>query len=147
MDTIALPTETSADLDLETAVAEVIRNLDILRPTHAEVDVAVSGGHVTLSGIVSSIFAVTEAVRAVQAVPGVTGVTSQLYDDGTITRQAAHALAVEAQTKDIPLGYQVTSLFGHLSVIGRFTPEQEAALMAVCQNIAGVRSVRVHGAN
>ncbi len=147
MDTIAFPTTTNADLDIEAAVTEAIRNLDILRPTRAEVDVAVSGGHVTLSGIVPSIFAVTEAMRAVQAVPGVTAVTSQLYDDATLTRQAAHALVVDARTKDISLGYQVTSFFGHLGVIGQFTPEQQAALVAVCQSIAGMRGIKVLGAN
>jgi len=147
MDTIAVPVETNSDIDLEAAVSEAIRGLDILRPTRAEVDIAVSRGQVTLTGIVPSVFAATEALRAVEAIPGVQGVTNHLYDDATITRQAAHALVTDARTKDIPLGYQVTCFFGHLGLIGHFSAEQQQAMTEVCQAVEGVRGIKVLGSN
>ena len=143
METTAIPVHTSTDLDLEAEVVRAIRGLDILRPTRAEVNVSVEDGRVTLTGIVPSIFAAVEAERAVLVLLGVRGVTNKLLDDGAITRRAAHALAADPRTRAIPLGYQVTCFFGHVSVVGHLTEEQRQAVTEVCQPIEGVRGVKV----
>ncbi len=144
MDTTVVPAEAGTDLDIEAEVVGAIRGLDIVRPTHAEVNVSVRQGHVTLTGIVPSIFAAIEVERAVRATPGVTGVTNKLFDDGSLTRRVAHALITDPRTKDIPPGYSVTCFFGHVGVIGHFASEPaKTAVAEVCQSIEGVRGVKV----
>ena len=69
--------------------------------------------------------------------------TNRLSDDGALTRQAAHALAADARTKDIPLGYKVTCCFGYVGVVGLLTEAQRNAVTEVCKAINGVRGVKV----
>lgn len=139
------PLTFSADtaLDLEAEVREAIHSLDILRGTRAEVNIAVSGGHVTLHGVVQSPMAAVEAERAAADVPGVTEVTNELVDDGSLTRQVAEVLARDPRTRGIPPGYEVTSIFGHLTLIGRFTAAEANAVLAVTQAVPGVRTVNL----
>jgi osmotically-inducible protein OsmY len=81
--------------------------------------------------------------RAAAEVPGVTQVTNLLVDDGTLSRQIAEALATDPRTQAIPPGYEVNPIFGHVFLVGRFTPDEARAVMAVAQSLPGVRSVNV----
>lgn len=144
MDTIALPTVAPIDLDLETEVSNALEAIDSLRPTEAEITVKAAGGVVTLTGYVPSCTAVTDVERAVRAVPGVSEVVNHLWDDGALSRTAAQALATHPATRQIPPGYKVTALVGHLFVIGHFADEAaRAAVLEVCRAVPGVRSAHI----
>jgi osmotically-inducible protein OsmY len=131
------------DLDLHAAVHEVLNGLDGVRGTRAVIEVEVVNGHVTLRGAVQSPMAAVEIERAVAEVPGLAGLTSLLVDDGTLSRDVAEALATDARTQAIPPGFEVTSLFGHVTLVGRFTDDEARAAMAVTQAVPGVRGVNV----
>jgi osmotically-inducible protein OsmY len=134
---------TDQDLDLHAAVHDVLNSLDLVRGTRAEIDVAVANGHVTLRGVVQSPMVVVEVERAVAEVPGVAGLTNLLVDDGTLSRNVAEALATDPRTQSIPPGYEVTSVFGHVTLVGRFTNDEARAVMAVTQAVPGVHAVNV----
>jgi osmotically-inducible protein OsmY len=131
------------DLDLRTAVEDVLNRLDVVRSSRAEIDVEVVNGHVTLRGVVQSPMMAAEVERAVAEVPGIAALTNLLIDDGTLSRQVAEALATEPRTQAIPPGYEVTAIFGHITLIGRFTPDESRAVLAVTQSVPGVRAVNV----
>jgi len=132
-----------ADLDLAERVRDAIHALDVLRGSRAQVDVTVSDGHVTLAGVVQSPMAAVEVARAAADVAGAGGVTNHVLDDASLSSRVAEALSTDPRTAAIPPGYQVTSTFGRIKLIGYFTPEQAQAATAVCQAVAGVRSVAI----
>ena len=76
-------------------------------------------------------------------VPGVQGVTNMLADDGTLSRRVANALAYDPRTTAIPPGYEVTPIFGHTVLIGKFTDEQARAVEAVSLAVPDVLSVKI----
>jgi hypothetical protein len=137
------PAITDTDLDLEAQVRDAIDQLDILNGTQARVDIEVKDGHVTLRGNVQSPMSCVEVEWAAAAVPGVMSVTNLLADDGTLSRRVATALAYDPRTSAIPPGYEVTPMFGHTLLIGKFTDEQAGALMAVSQAVPDVLSVKI----
>jgi BON domain-containing protein len=137
------PTITDTDLDLEAQVRDAIDQLDILNGTQARVDIAVKDAHVTLRGNVQSPMSCVEVEWAAAAVPGVKGVSNMLADDGTLSRRVATALAYDPRTTAIPPGYQVTPMFGHTLLIGKFTDAQASAVLAVSQSVPDVLSVRI----
>jgi osmotically-inducible protein OsmY len=144
METTTVLPESLADLDLEAEVTRAIQDLDILRPTHSEVNINVSRGLVTLTGLVPSIFVAREAERAVRAVRGVVDVSNQLVDDGGLTNRVAQALAVDPRTRAIPPGYRVTCFYGRVTLVGDFGDEQtHSNVVEVCKSVEGVRSVTV----
>jgi osmotically-inducible protein OsmY len=145
VETPANPSLTSADHDLDvfTAIHDMLNQMPLVRSTRAQVNVAVSGGQVTLRGTVQSPMVAVEVERAVADVPGVTGVDNQLVDDGTLMRQVAEALATDERTRAIPPGYEVTVVFAQVTLIGRFTDAEAQAVMAVAQAVPGVRGVNV----
>ena len=75
--------------------------------------------------------------------PGVSSVTSHVVDDATLTRRVAEALSKDERTSAIPPGYRVSSVFGHLTLVGYFTEGQSRAVLAVCQSVKGTRTVNV----
>lgn len=132
---------TDVNVDLEAEVSDALDALDFVRASGAEVAVKVENGHVILTGHVQSPMAVVEAERAVEAVPGVVGVTNQLVDDARLMRQVAEALATDERTRAIAPGYEVTVVFGYLTLIGRFAGEEAGAVQAVAAAVPGVRRV------
>ena len=130
------------DLDLAERVRQAIGTLDVLRGSRAHVDVTVANGHVTLAGNVQSPMAAAEVGHAAAEIAGA-AVTNHVVDDATLSRRVAVALSTDPRTAPIGPGYQVASTFGHLWLVGRFTPEQSSAVTAVCQAVAGVRSVTI----
>jgi osmotically-inducible protein OsmY len=132
---------TDVDVDLGAAVREALDALDFVRASRAEVAVKVENAHITLAGYVQSPMALVEAERAAESVPGVAGVTNLLIDDGSLARQVAEALATDARTRAIAPGYEVTVVFGYLTLIGRFTDEDARAAQAVAEAVPGVRRV------
>jgi osmotically-inducible protein OsmY len=143
MESKIAPVEADLDYDLEAEVRDAIMSLDSVRATHAEVDVAVKQGHVTLSGIVQSPMAAIEVERTAAEVPGVAAVTNHLLDDGTLARNIAEALARDERTRSIPPGYRVSSTFGHVRIAGYFEDEAAQAVLAVAQAVPGVREVSI----
>jgi hypothetical protein len=69
--------------------------------------------------------------------------TNNLVDDGTLSRRVAEALALDARTRDIPPGYEVTAVFGRILLVGFFTDAQSRELLTVAQGVPGVREVSV----
>ena len=65
----------------------------------------------------------------------------RLIEDAELSRRVATALAYDPRTSSIPPGYEVTPVFGHIVVIGKFTDAQAAAVLAVAQAVPEVRSV------
>jgi hypothetical protein len=135
------PVTTDTDLDLEAQVRDAIDQLDILNGTQARVDIEVKDGHVTVRGNVQSPMACVEVEWVTAAVPGVKGVTNMLVDDAELSRRVATALAYDPRASSIPPGYEVTPVFGHIVVIGKFGDEQASAVLAVAQDVPDVRSV------
>ena len=131
------------DLDLQERVTDAIYALDVLRGTRARVDVLVNSGQVTLQGNLQSPMAAAEVARAAAEVPGAGMVTSHLVDDATLSSQVAEDLSTDARTAAISPGYQVACMYGHIVLVGRFTPEQAQAAEAVCRGVTGVRSVTI----
>jgi len=144
MEATALPTTLSTDMDMEAEVTRAILELDALRAAPAEVNVGVTDGHVTLTGIVPSRMIAAEVERVSRGVPGVSGVSNHLLDDGSLTLRVAYALADDPRTRIIPPGYRVMCVFGHVTLVGRFAdePERQAAV-EVAQDVTGVRSAKV----
>jgi osmotically-inducible protein OsmY len=147
MDTPAAPVMTDNDLDLEAAVRNAVMALDGVRPTRSEVNISVSQGQVTLTGVVPSPMTAAEVEVAAASVPGVMAVTNRLVDDGTLSRQVAEALALDERTRSIPPGYRVAPIFGTLLITGYFTPEQGQAVEAVAGAVPGVREVIIRALN
>ena len=137
------PVITDSDLDLEAQVRDAVDQLDILNGTQARVDLKVNDGHVTIRGNVQSPMSCVEVEWAVAAVAGVKGVTNLLVDDAELSRRVATALAYDPRTGAIPPGYEVTPMFGHIVVIGKFSDEQAGAVLAVAQAVPDVRSVAI----
>ena len=131
------------DLDLTERVSRAVDALDMLRGTRAHVDVSVSQGHVTLEGVVQSPMAAAEVENTAAYVSGGAPITNRLTNDSALSSAVAKALATDARTASIPPGYQVASVYGHLSLVGVFTPEQVLAVQAVAQGMPGARSVTV----
>lgn len=144
MEATAVPTAVNADLDIEAKVTNAILALDALRAAPAEVNVQVTNGQITLTGIVPSRMIAAEVERVARAVPGVVGVTNQLLDDGSLTLLVARALATDPRTRAIPPGYRVRCVFGSVSLVGKFADEQmRDAAVEVAQSVSGVRSAKV----
>jgi osmotically-inducible protein OsmY len=131
------------DLDLLAAIHDNLNQLDLVRASRARVAVHVAAGQVTLTGAVQSPMAAVEVERVVAEVPGVESIDNQLVDDGTLSRTVAEVLATDPRTQAIPPGYEVTVMFGQVTLIGRFTDAEAQAVMAVTQAVPGVRGVNV----
>ena len=145
MEVDALSTQiiTDSDLDLRAVVRDVLNQLDLVRGSRAKVSAHVAAGRVTLNGFVQSPMVAVEVERAVAGVPGTTSVDNQLVDDGTLTRRLGDVLSTDPATSSIPPGYEITSVFGQVTLIGRFSDAEARDLMAVAQAVPGVRSVNV----
>ena len=144
MEATALPTTVNTDLDIEAEVTNVILEMDALRATPAEVNVSLTNGQVTLTGIVPSRMIAAEVERVARSVPGVAGVSNRLLDDGSLTLLVARALATDPRTRLIPPGYRVMCVFGHVTLVGKLADEQmRSAAIEVCQSVSGVRSAKI----
>ena len=143
MEVILSPAQTDADLDLEGQVRDSVNKLDFLNGTRAWVNIDVADGHVTLRGNVQSPMSAVEVERAAAEVAGVKSVTGLVVDDATLSRRVAESLARDPRTSAIPPGYEVTVMFGYITLIGRFTEEQALAAQAVSQAVPDVRGVHV----
>ncbi len=144
MEATALPTTVNSDLDIEAEVTNAILAMDALRATPAEVNVSLTNGQVTLTGIVPSRMIAAEVERAARSVPGVAVISNQLLDDGSLTLLVARALATDPRTRSIPPGYRVICIFGHVTLVGKLADEQmRKAVIEVCQSVSGVRSAKI----
>ena len=144
MEATALPTTVNTDLDIEAEVTNDILEMDALRATPAEVNVSLTNGQVTLTGIVPSRMIAAEVERVARSIPGVASVSNHLLDDGSLTLLVAHALATDPRTRSIPPGYRVICVFGHVTLVGKLADEPTRhAAMEVCLGVSGVRSAKV----
>ena len=130
----------NTDLDLQERVADAIHALDVLRGSRAQVAVTVSGGQVTLAGVLQSPMAAAEVAHAAAGVAGNLPVINRLMDDATLSSQVAEALSTDPRTAAISPGYQVAAMYGHLTLIGHFSGLESQALEAVARGMTGVRT-------
>jgi hypothetical protein len=87
--------------------------------------------------------AAAEVERAATDVAGAAAVTSHLLDDATLSSRVAEALGRDPRTAAIPPGYDVVSVFGHMWIVGSFTPEQAQAVTAVARSVPRVLTVTI----
>ena len=131
------------DLDIRADAQQAILSLDTANSTGVQVAVSVLRGQVTLTGYMRSEMIGSGIERAVRAVAGASSVVNQLVDDSSLVRRLATALAADARTRDVLPGYQVSSAFGRVMVVGAFSSEARAAVTQVGSSVAGVRSVEI----
>ena len=143
MDSTPAPASTDTDLDLQERVRDAIDALDVIRGTRAHVDVTVASGQVILDGVLQSPMAAAEVERAAADAAGAAAVTSHLLDDATLSSRVAEALGKDPRTAAIPPGYDVVSVFGHMWIVGSFTPEQAQAVTAVARSVPRVLTVTI----
>lgn len=143
MDTLNTPAVSDVDIDLEAEVTEAIMAMDGLRPTAADVRVSVVDGHVTLTGHVQSPMQKAEIERAAAEVAGAAAVTNRLFDDASLSRQAAELLARDERTRNLAPGYRVNATFGNVTLAGRVSEAEAREVLSVLQNLPGVRAVSV----
>ncbi|MGH2521432.1 MAG: BON domain-containing protein [Anaerolineales bacterium] len=143
METVAVPTHSNTDLDIEAEVTRAIYDLDNVRSTRSELVISATRGQVLLTGYVPTPMIAAEIERAARSVPGVAGVTNQLVDDADLSRRVAEALATDPRTRGIPPGYEVASAIGYVTVVGDLDEAQSAAVLEVGQGVDGVRAMRV----
>jgi osmotically-inducible protein OsmY len=134
---------TDLDLDLQERVTNAIHALDVLHGSRAQVAVTVSGGQITLAGVLQSPMAAAEVAHAAAEVAGDLPVINHLTDDASLSSQVAAALSTDPRNAAISPGYQVASMYGHLTLIGNFSAAQAQALEAVARGMPGVRAVTV----
>ena len=143
MESNLAPATTDLDLDLQERVRDAIQTLDVLRGSRAQVAVSVSGGQVTLAGVLQSPMAAAEVAHAAAEVAGNLPVINHLLDDASLSSRVAEALSTDPRSSAISPGYQVASTYGHLTLIGFFSGPEAQALDAVARGLPGVRSVTV----
>jgi osmotically-inducible protein OsmY len=143
MESNLAPANTDLDLDLQERVSDAIQALDVMHGSRAQVAVTVSGGQVTLAGILQSPMAAAEVAHAAGEVAGDLPVINHLLDDASLSSQVAEALSTDPRTAAISPGYQVASNYGHLTLIGYFSGPAAQAMDAVARGMPGVRSVTV----
>jgi osmotically-inducible protein OsmY len=131
------------DMDVRADAQQAILTLDTANSTGVQVAISVLHGQVILTGYTRSEMIGTGIERAVRAVDGANSVVNQLVDDSSLVRRLATALASDARTRAIPPGYQVSSAFGRVMLVGAFSSEARAAASQVCSSVPGVRSVEI----
>jgi osmotically-inducible protein OsmY len=131
------------DMDIRADAQEAILTVGTANSTGVQVAVSVLRGQVTLTGYMRSEMIGAGIEHAVRAVAGASSVVNHLVDDSSLVRRLATALATDARTRDIAPGYQVSSAFGRVMVVGAFSSKARAAVSQVGSSVAGVRSVEI----
>ncbi len=139
-DTAPVAEPAISDLDLRTNIEDALWTLDSIRVTKPALTVAAHNGQATVTGVVNSPMMRAEIQEALHGWP----VELFILDDATIQTNAAYALATDARTSAINLGYRVLSHDGNIDVMGKFTPEQAQALRDVAGEVTGVKSVTIN---
>lgn len=131
-----------SDLDTYEEVIEAIEALNIVRETHAPIEVQVSGGVTTLSGVVPSKIARRLVVYAAASVPSVSKVVDQLIEDSQIVMAVGAALAADPSLSAYQLNIRVTSYLGEVILYGGPVDEaQQPRAMEIAAKVGGVRRV------
>lgn len=129
-----------SDLDLRRTIEEALWSLDSIRVSKPLLEVNVSEGRGTLSGIVASPMMREQIEEVLGGLP----VTLDLLDDAAIQYAAAYALATDPHTASIPPGYRLTVHNGRVHVKGKLTAEQIGAVRDVLSGVKGGRGVTIN---
>ena len=131
--------------DDQTLVQQVYRALDGVEPLRvlaSPVQVQVSDGTVTLSGVVATYSIKAQVLWATHRVRGVGQVRDELLTDDDLEIRVAHALSADPRTHRAAFGIIVNAINGFVSLVGH-TPSSEIAQTAavIAANVPGVRAV------
>jgi osmotically-inducible protein OsmY len=129
-----------SELDLRRTIEEALWSLDSIRVSKPALEVKMSGGQATVSGIVASPMMREQIEEMLRGLP----VTLELLDDAAIQHAAAYTLATDPRTASIPPGYRVTMHNGHIHVKGKLTPEQTQTAQNVLSGVKGSKGVTVN---
>ena len=133
---------TATDLDLQNAIKETLWSLDTVRVTKPLLEVKVSGGQATVSGVVATGVIQEQIMDALGDLPNV---TVDLVNDDELEYAAAYILATDSHTRQIKPGYRLAAHNGLVQLIGRLSSEESAAAAEVIRGVKGVRGARVNG--
>jgi osmotically-inducible protein OsmY len=133
---------TSRDAELEAAARDALLRYGTLRIWGHAVQIAASGGVVTLEGHVRTTPSKDLAERLIRQVPGVGQVVNNLFVDTDLEVAAAQALATDARTENSFPGILVGCAFGEVLLKGSVTmQETKKAAGEIVAQVPGVRKV------
>ena len=131
--------------DDQTLVQQVYRALDGVEPLRvlaSPVQVQVSDGTVTLSGVVATYSIKAQVLWATHRVRGVGQVRDELLTDDDLEIRVAHALSADPRTHRAAFGIIVNAINGFVSLVGHArTPEAAQTTEAISSGVPGVRAV------
>jgi osmotically-inducible protein OsmY len=135
----------SKPIDDETLVQRVYRALDKVEPLRGSaspVQVHVSSGVVTLSGVVTSYPIKAKAMDAAHSVPGVFQVRDNLLTDTEIEVQIVFSLSADPHTRDAAHAIVVTAVNGMVSLDGHVPSSKIVqAAEGIAADVSGVCAV------
>ena len=132
------------DLDLTEAVKDVLHNMDFVRESGLNLQIDVSDGVVTVSGVVLSRLMKRAVLQAIRREPGVHRVIDSLFNDTDLVIAVSQALSVDLVTKQL-YEIKVTSNRGEVTLSG--SPRDENLIDAATElasRVPGVRQVVNH---
>jgi osmotically-inducible protein OsmY len=129
-----------ADMELEELVTEAIRRDTVIRETHVPIDVSVTDGVVTVSGVVLSRIMHDRVLFLAASVRGVKKVIDALFSDPEIEVAVAARIAEHKSFNNDQV--DITSYHGRVMVTGEVdTEEERAEVVALAAAVPGVRQV------
>jgi osmotically-inducible protein OsmY len=129
-----------ADMELEELVTEAIRRDTVIRETHMPIDVSVTDGVVTVSGVVLSRIMHDRVLFLAASVRGVKKVIDALYSDPEIEVAIAARIAEHKSFTNDQV--DIASYHGRVTVAGEVdTEEERAEVVALAAAVPGVRQV------
>lgn len=129
----------NTDLDLREEIETRLWSLDVIRVAHPALDIDVQNGHGVVRGVVESRMMHAYIAEALADLP----VMLEVVSDSQLESAAAMALATDGRTHSLKPGFQVMSRSGMMTVAGKFSAEERAAVAAVVSSVKGVRGVVV----
>ncbi len=129
-----------ADMELEELVTDAIRRDTVIRETHMPIDVSVTDGVVTVSGVVLSRIMHDRVLFLAARVRGVKKVIDALFSDPEIAVAIAARIAGHESFHNDQV--DIASYHGRVMVTGEVdTEEERVEVVALAAAVPGVRQV------
>jgi osmotically-inducible protein OsmY len=138
-DTINLIKLQNPDIDLATAVTDVLHDIDFVQESRLNLQIDVMDSVVTVSGVVLSRLMKWAVLQAIARVPEVKHVIDCLYSDTDIVYAVSQALSIDPITKKM-YDIKVTSYRGQVTLGGKVIDAD--MIRATSQLASGVLVVR-----
>lgn len=133
------------DEKLARRVYRALTGVKPLRSRRSLIQVRVSDGIVTLTGVVATYPVKAQALKTARDVAGVQQVRDELLTDSNLETKIVHALSNDPHTHRVALGIIVNAVNGLVGLLGRVpTWEIAQAAEAIAAGVPGVRAVSNH---